>query len=246
MKWIIVICLVATAGVYGYGHNHSRKPSLMLWVWETPNDLTYIDRDDVGIAYLAGSIEIGNQTNYRPRFVALNLNEKIYKEAVIRVDLLTNGELSENKFDIVQFIVQTCSRKGVNSCQIDFDAKVSQYAWYVNLLIEVRSKLRRTTDLSMTGLPSWCYPNSWLTQIEKLNIEVVPMLYRMGKDSNNIIGGQVPDNFLSAPSCLESVGVSLDEEFDYTRYTKNKRIYVFSPLPWTEETYNQVYSNFNE
>ena len=111
---------------------------------------------------------------------------------------------------------------GVRAVQVDFDATLSQRAFYREVLQRVRAALPPTVPLSITALASWCEADHWIDGLPLA--EAVPMLFRMGR------GERAPREFRPT-LCRSSAGLSLDEPV--TDPPRVRRLYLFNPRPWT-------------
>ena len=82
----------------------------------------------------------------------------------------------------------------------------------------------------MTALASFCVCDRWLDDLPV--DEAVPMIFRMGADSNSIKNFLTSGNDFREPLCRRSYGLALDEpikiNFDQTR-----RKYIFNVRAWT-------------
>src|SRR5260221_14677834 len=64
-----------------------RLPRLMLWAWERPTDLRFINPKETGVAFLAQSIRLrAGEVEIRPRLQPLSLPEGASAMAVARVE----------------------------------------------------------------------------------------------------------------------------------------------------------------
>jgi len=64
-----------------------RLPRLMLWAWERPTDLSFINPKETGVAFLARSINLrGAEVSVRPRLQTLDLPAGTPVIAVARVE----------------------------------------------------------------------------------------------------------------------------------------------------------------
>ena len=113
--------------------------------------------------------------------------------------------------------------------QVDFDARLSQRAFY-RLLLE---ELRERTDgarLSITALASWCVHDDWT---EGLPVDaVVPMIYRMGRDGDVIRHTLYAERKFPNPICAGNIGYSSDEPL--VPVEDLRRAFLFHPEPWSE------------
>jgi len=210
-------------------------PPVMLWAWERPERLDFLDTTNVGVAFLAKTIQLHNDDiTVRPRLQPLLLANGTKVVAVVRIesDRHDNPALSEEQLDrMTSEIVQTSQLPDVLAIQIDFDAKVSERDFYRRLLLQVRKRLPQTMPLSITALASWCDGDNWLTGLPI--DEAVPMLFRMGVDSRQFRSRLRLGEDTFAIPCDNAAGVSTDEPITAPR---RKRLYIFSPKPWTSDS----------
>ena len=68
--------------------------------------------------------------------------------------------------------------------------------------------------------------------------EAVPMLFRMAADGKQIANRLDAGEEFTAPLCRQSYGVSTDEP--RARLSSWRRLYVFSPDPWTESSVRSI------
>lgn len=215
-------------------------PRVILWAWERPTDLRFINPRDVGVAFLARTIRLGaNQVTMRPRLQPLNLPEGTPVIAVARVesDVVNKPELTDRQRErLAEAIVEMAKLPNVSHIQIDFDATKTERAFYRDVIVDVRRRLPETVGLSITALASWCSYDDWLSDLPI--DEAVPMLFRMGVDqkqiSNRLESGQ---DFNAAP-CRQSYGISTDEPRSNLSITR--RLYIFNPDPWTETSLRAI------
>ena len=92
--------------------------------------------------------------------------------------------------------------------QVDFDARLSQRAFYRRLLEQLRVRTGGTR-LSIAALASWCFHDDWT---RGLPVDaVVPMLYRMGRDGDVIRHTLHAERAFPNPACAGQVRYSADE-----------------------------------
>lgn len=215
-------------------------PKTVLWAWERPTDLSFIDPKEVGVAFLARTIRLsGDEVIVRPRLQPMNLPNGSIAIAVTRIetDRSNTALLSEKQSEqLTKVISEVPTLRNVSAVQIDFDAARSEREFYRNVIIALRARLPKTIGLSITALASWCGDDDWISGLPI--DEAVPMLFRMGPDRNqvrNLVSAQVE---FSATSCRGSYGISTDEPFE--SLDQSKRLYVFNPGPWTEEAVRKI------
>ena len=138
------------------------RPSLVLWAWERPTDLTFIDPGQTAVAFLARTIHLrGDEVVTRPRLQPLKLPERVTVVAVARVesDATKKPRLSnEQESKLVASITEMASLANVSGIQIDFDATKSERSFYREVIIGVRRRLPERIGLSITALASWTKP----------------------------------------------------------------------------------------
>jgi Protein of unknown function (DUF3142) len=230
-------------------------PRIILWAWERPEDLLFLQSQPVGVAFLAQTITLqsaSRQFTVRPRLQPLRLAPSTPLVAVVRIESPTAIRNStppiltpEAREQVATQIANLQALLNVRAIQIDFDATTTQHAFYSALLQDVRRKLPSTFPLSITALASWCIGDRWLTELPANTIdEAVPMLFRMGPDTVNVAHFLRSREQFPVPACRTSVGLSTDETLSHQLLTKQisfsfappseKRIYVFAPRPWTQ------------
>jgi hypothetical protein len=208
-------------------------PPLMLWAWERPEHLGFIDTHQVGVAYLARTVRLrGDDVMVRPRFQPLEVPRDATIVAVVHVEsdyAIPPALTASQRVAAVRAIVGAAANRRVTAIQVDFDARASQREFYRALLVDVRRELPRATGLTMTALASWCLDDGWISTLPV--DESVPMLFRMGADSGRIadyIGG---GRDFRVTSCRQSVGIAIDEPAE--PIPVGRRLYAFSPRAWT-------------
>jgi len=214
-----------------------RMPQVMLWAWERPTDLRFINPKETSVAFLALSIRLhSGEVEIRPRLQPLNLPEGISVMAVARVETDKPELSSQQREELAGTIANMARLPAVSNIQIDFDATKSERAFYRDLIVDVRGRLPDDVSLSMTALASWCTYDDWLSDLPI--DEAVPMLFRMAGDGKQIARRlDRGDDFIASP-CLHSYGISTDEP--RTNLSLARRLYVFNPDPWTEPTVRAI------
>lgn len=216
--------------------NH--MPRVILWAWERPEDLEFLNPEKFGIAFLAQTLTIkGGDVLFNPRHQPLKVPPGVRLIAVTRIESqkITRQptELSDEvRKKLVERIRKTLELNNVSGIQVDFDVAATERNFYRRLLSDLRQELPDNVPLSMTALASFCVGDRWLGDLPV--DEAVPMLFRMGTDSDPIkslltSGGDFRDDL-----CRRSYGVALDEPLK-TNFAKQRRIYVFNARSWTPE-----------
>ena len=207
-------------------------PDTILWAWERPEQLDFIDTERVGVAYLAKTIQVREDDLFvRPRVQPLILRPGTRVVAVVRIETErqeTDGLSKSQIEEVAMEVAEAAERPGVSAVQIDFDAKASERSSYRKLLFRVRQLLPQRTPLSMTALASWCVGDNWLSDLPV--DEIVPMLFRLGMNRDQFASRLQSNEELFSKPCDVSAGVSTDE---HVYPPKRKRLYIFSPKSWT-------------
>jgi hypothetical protein len=209
-------------------------PRLMLWAWERPEDLRFLDPDRAGVAFLAGTARITRHgLDFRPRLQPLRISSGTKLMAVVRIEAAPDAALdSAQATRTASAITRAARQPQVVAVQIDFDATQSERAFYRNLLSELRHQLPASTPISITALASWCIGDDWLAGLPI--DEAVPMLFRMGTGTNEVANWIKAGRDFRQPACRDSLGISTDEP--WKALPSGRRVYVFSPSPWTERS----------
>lgn len=213
-------------------------PRIMLWAWERPENLEFIDPKRFGVAFLAQTLVLdGNQVVYSPRRQPLNVPPNTMLMAVTRIEsqnvtgrpaALTPGQSDS----VVDLIVKTIELKNVAAIQIDFDATQSERVFYRTVLENLRRRLPDNMPLSMTALASFCLGDRWLHELPI--DEAVPMIFRMGADDRAIKEHLANGGDLKESLCRRSYGVAVDEPLTM-KFDNSRRLYVFNYRSWTEK-----------
>lgn len=227
-----------SSSVPDHGRGMAQAPRLLLWAWERPEDLRFIDSDHVGVAFLAGTIRLrAGATDYRPRLQPLRVSPQAKLVAVIRIET-TKAQLNLEQLQrTVRELVGASALPQVAAIQIDFDATLSERVFYRELLVELRRQLPSSLPISITALASWCIGDDWMADLPI--DEAVPMLFRLGTGTNEVTSWIGSERDFQQPLCRGSLGVSTDEP--WTLLPSGRRVYAFSPKPWTEHSLAALY-----
>jgi hypothetical protein len=214
-------------------------PSVVLWAWERPETLNFIDVRAVGVAFLARTLYLtGSDVIVRPRLQPFSAPPDTQLMAVVRMttDRWRPPDLSTAQRErATAAITEVGMRSGIQALQVDFDATVSQRAFYREVIHQLRRQLPAAMPLSMTALASWCIFDDWLAGLPV--DEVVPMVFRMGADQHRVRRYLADDDF-RAGACRHSLGIATDEALPTLR--PGRRLYVFHPQAWRLEAMTSV------
>jgi hypothetical protein len=205
-------------------------PRVVLWAWESPQNLSFIDPQEAGVAFLSKTLSLGDhQAIIRPRLQPLRVASGTALMAVVRLESTGHNDLPY-PVEIAPAIAEVAREPGIRALQIDYDARVSERAFYRQLISEVQHRLPDRFPLSITALASWCDGDGWIAALPVS--DAVPMLFRMGPERYR------PGSSFRVPLCRASVGVSMDEPI--TRLPRGGRVFVFHPGPWTQRDYKNA------
>ncbi len=201
-------------------------PRVMIWAWERPEKLDFINPREAGVAFLAGTVKVrGESVEVRPRWQPLVVAPDTVMMAVVRIE--TEHPQASARMAVEHAILDATERSGVGALQLDYDAKASERDFYRGLLQDLHRVLPSSMPLSMTALASWCEGDDWLSGLP-VN-EAVPMLFRMGAEPYR------PGDELLAGKCQSSVGISTDEPL--AEIPRGRRVYIFHPRSWSREEF---------
>jgi hypothetical protein len=207
-------------------------PNIILWAWERPEDLRFINTREVGVAVLTNSIHLkGDETFIRPRMQPLQISKDAFVISVTRIETDRNDKPTfsdDQRQKILTKILGTIQNPLTAGVQIDFDAKSSERDFYKQLLTDLRNALPQSMPLSMTALASWCLYDDWISDLPV--DEAVPMLFRMGADAKQIRAHIESGGDFRVPVAEQSLGIATDETL--TRLPEGKRVYIFSNRAW--------------
>jgi hypothetical protein len=217
----------------------SGLPRVVVWAWERRENLGFIDPGKTAVAYLARTLELaGDGVTVRPRFQPLTVPAHTMMIPVVRieVDRRRPPTLSSAQRAEAARVIAGLARTSPAAIQIDFDARRSERRFYADLLRDVRKRVPASIPLSMTALASWCADDDWIAGLPV--DEAVPMIYRMGRDGPEITRYLRNGGHFAPASSSNSVGLSLDSQM--AGLGAGKRVYLFSPQPWTPDALQQA------
>lgn len=205
-------------------------PDVMLWAWQRPEDLRFLDTRTTGVAYLAGTARISPNgwLRFEPRLQPLKIKPGTPMLAVVRVESPAQHAGVETAA-LLQSLSEIARTPGIRGLQVDFDARASERQFYLSLLNGLQARL--SIPIGVTALASWCNGDRWLEQAKIA--EAVPMFFRMGKDERHNME-------ITSPACSGSIGLSLDEAWPSHRPPTVNRVYLFSPRPWDANAYRSA------
>lgn len=245
VKLLAVTLAVSVLGLSCNRAKHLRNrldeihfPPVVLWAWERPEDLEFLDTQRFAVAFLAQTLTLKNdEVILSPRQQPLKVSAGVKLIAVTRIESQkTTGQQASlslpQRERVVALVLKTGSMGNVAGIQIDFDAASSEREFYGALLRDLRAKLPAGVPLSMTALASFCIGDRWLDNLPV--DEAVPMIFRLGADDRSVKNFLSNGNDFREPLCRKSYGIAMDEPLDL-QLVRSRRVYVFNGRSWTRE-----------
>ena len=214
-------------------------PTVFIWAWERPEDLTFIDPARVGVAFLASTIRLDpTGAAILPRAQPLQLRLGTSLVAVVRIEGRSAGptEGSQGWDEAIRCLLDAAALPHVNELQIDFDATTSQRPYYRTLISSLRARLPNPYRLSITALASWCLDDAWISQLPV--DEAVPMLFQMGREGQLVRTELAAGRDFAPRVCRLSVGLSTDEP--PSALPRGRRRFYFNSVPWTKPAVDRL------
>lgn len=225
-------------------HLNDTMPQKIIWAWERPEDLRFLDPHEYAVAALTQTIylEKDSVTPHKRR-QPLDVAPGSYIIAVTRIETNKDGHKRPTFDDsmvkrTVDLIQNSSELPNIRAIQLDFDAVVSERPFYRRLIFALRQALDDRTGkdnrmpLTMTSLSSWCTGDAWFNDFPV--DEAVPMVFEMGADSQKIRNYLRNGNDWKEPLCRGSYGISVNES-NIEGIKPFRRLYFFSDSPWTKD-----------
>lgn len=213
----------------------NQMPQKILWAWERPEDLRFLDQKEFGVAFLAQTLTLErNEVVFTPRRQPLEVNPGTYLIAVTRIETNKNSHpaySTDQRRKLLTLIRNTLELPDVKAVQIDFDAVVSEREFYRQMMIELRKVLPANVPLTMTSLASWCTGDAWFNNFPV--DEAVPMAFQMGADTEKIKRYLANGNDWDEPLCRGSYGISVEEPLN-AELKPERRVYYFKSTSWNK------------
>lgn len=223
-------------------HDSHRK---ILWAWERPEDLRFIDKTTTGVAFLAQTLILyGDKIASNPRRQPLQISDGTYLIAVTRIETIKTGNRPElsarQRREILELLMKTLALPNIKAIQLDFDVTTSERKFYRQIILELRRKLPKDFPFTITALGSWCLDDRWFGDLPI--DEAIPMMFDMGKDDRLIRSFLAKDLDWKEPLCRGSYGLSVGERID-AKLAKDRRIFYFNSKPWTRSAFESLEDN---
>lgn len=221
-------------------------PGVVLWAWERPEDLRFLDPGGAAAAVLLTTVRVapGGAVTVQPRRQPLALPPDLRLVAVSRLEVAAGAPLgAAQRRRAVHAVLATLGsplRERISAVQVDFDARRSERPFYAALLADLRHRLDAEEGprrrLTVTALASWCLGDPWLDGLPV--DDAVPMLFRMGVDDAAVRRRLAAGGDFASPLCRHSLGLATDEP--WPQLPAGRRLYVFRPAPWTADALRRL------
>lgn len=237
-----IITIAVVSGWILFGRRNPRDPlqslpPIIVWAWERPENLGFLNPAEAAVAYLDRTIVLrGEVVEVRPRLQPVRLPTRAMVIGVARVETESPALSPSQQTDTVSALARMAEQPGLSGIQVDFDAAISERQFYRKVLEELRQRLPPRLPLSITALASWCLDDNWLAGLPI--DEAVPMLFRMGPDDRHIRTLLRGGREFTEQACRHSTGVSTDEPFPPLR--RDRRVYIFHSRPWTQPAWETI------
>lgn len=217
---------------------NNEMPKKIVWAWERPEDLRFLDAQSFGVAFLAQTLTLqADDVSFRPRRQPLALAPGTYVIAVTRIETVKENTKrptfsDEQRRKVIDLVKKTLQLPDVKAIQIDFDVTVSERKFYRALVNDLKNELPENMPLTITSLASWCVGDSWFNDFPI--DEAVPMAFEMGADSERIRDFLAKGNDWNEPLCRGSYGISVDDPLAGVQFKPNRRVYYFKSSSWNK------------
>ncbi|NRR29438.1 hypothetical protein HSX11_04485 [Oxalobacteraceae bacterium] len=204
------------------------------WLWDEAELPSWSAQD---AAILHQHILLSGATaRIRPRMRQPLLPAGMRVTPVLHVELSTvhpPQKLESRRALLIGAMQRAAAASNSGWVQLDMEAKPSQRLFYLSLVRDLRAALPSQIKLSVTALTWWCRAPGWLDELDA--DEVVPMFFRMGRDSaalRTII--EHSPALLHARCRSGSAGFSPQEAFAPQVAARYTRRYWFDQHAWKQ------------
>ncbi len=202
------------------------------WLWKDAAPPAW-SRERVAVVdrhILLSGAAISERHGARPR--QLPPGTRVTPVVHVELDLLRPAaSLSAANPRIIRAMQSAAQATTSGWVQLDLEARPSQRSDYRALVQEIRSAIPAGVQLSVTALAWWCRSPAWLDGLAAN--EVVPMFFKMGRDSTAIRELVVHKPSALHPLCRSgSAGFSPQEPFDGAVVGRYAQTYWFDYHGW--------------
>jgi len=213
---------------------HSEAPTRVAWLWDNAAVPSWSDTE---VAVVLQHIHLrGDEVLIRPRMRAPTLPPTARVTPVLHVEISSlrpPRNIEQRRDDIILAMQRAAQLSTSGWVQLDMEARPSQREFYVVLVRDIRAALPKDVSLSVTALAWWCRSDRWVNELAA--DEVVPMFFRMGRDSAALRKLIATEPQRLSPRCARgAAGFSSQEPFDVVTVERYRRTYWFDNRRWRE------------
>ena len=202
------------------------------WLWDDARQPAWSGKE---AAVLQRHILLsGTRVLTRPRMRPARLLPGTLVTPVVHVEVsVVNppADMEASRAAILRAMQEAAGASTSGRVQLDMEARPSQRLFYKSLVRQLRATLPRGVALSVTALAWWCRAPAWLDDLDA--DEVVPMFFRMGKDTTRMRELVASDPALLHVRCRDTAaGFSPQEAFPDSVSARYPRSYWFDYHAW--------------
>jgi len=204
----------------------------ILWAWERPEDLAFLQPGEARVALLVATITLErDRVDIYSRRQSLRLPPGLRPIPVVRIETRQTSFGPQTTQRLVQELAQRADLLSHPAIQIDFDARASERTFYRYVLEALAARLGNQAEISITALASWCLGDTWLKGAPIA--EAVPMLFEMGREGPAIRRRLEQGQDFREPLCRHSYGLATYEPWPSLREGRN--LYLFNRKSWSRQ-----------
>jgi hypothetical protein len=209
-------------------------PPAIAWIWKDTAPPAW-SRARVAVVdrhILLSGDAISQRPGARPR--QLPSGTEVTPVVHVELDLLRPSANLRAASPLIVAAIKSAAQATTSGwVQLDLEARPSQREDYRALVQELRGALPPRINLSVTALAWWCRSPAWLDGLAAN--EVVPMFFKMGRDSKALRELVARQPAVLHPLCRTgSAGFSPQEPFDRNVIARYANTYWFDYHGWKQ------------
>lgn len=234
-KWRLIMVGVATglvSATVADAQESRRNTEQIAWLWDKSALPEWSQRH---AAVVVEHIHLtGDDVRSRPRLDSAPLLASTRVTPVVHVEVSTVNPpvgIERSRAHILRSMRRAADLSTSGWIQLDMEARPSQREFYHSLVREIKDNLPSTIQLSVTALAWWCRSPAWLDALAA--DEVVPMVFRMGKDAESLrrMWSTAPGKL--HPRCrYGAIGQAMQEPLAENASGRYSKIYSFDAKHW--------------
>lgn len=226
----IGIFLILGFAVY-IKHISAPQQDNVVWVWDGSNPPASAKNVALVVEHLwlKDSMLLHRSRKTSPALIS---NVRVTPVVHVEVDVLNPPTVPDQyRQEIISAVLGAAAVSTSGWVQLDYEAPPSHKILYKNIVHEIKRRLPYNIKLSVTTLAWWCSAGNWLDDLDA--DEVVPMFFKMGKDTMkfNQILRDYPQSL--SPVCQnQSAGFALQERPSPDVIQRYSKVYWFDYEEW--------------